>query len=68
MGFSKNIAKTNLYACRSIEALDKALAESCNLCCMSPYNNVPCDCCPVQQLHDCLVEKLKAEIKTSKEQ
>ena len=62
MGFSRNVAMKNMYACRTIEAIDKTFAESCNLCCMSPYNNVPCAQCPIQQLHDYLIEKLKDEI------
>ena len=64
--FSKNIAINNQYACNSIVELDAQFEKSCALCCMSPYNNVSCEQCHVQHVHDFMVEKLKDEIRGAK--
>lgn len=67
MGFSKNVAINNQYACRTIIEADAQFEKSCALCCMSPYNNINCSQCRVQQTHNYIIEKLKAEITVADE-
>ena len=58
--FSVRVALANQYACNTILEADRQFEISCNKCCNSPQClSRHCGTCPVQQMHDYVIECLK---------
>lgn len=62
-GFSIYQAINNQYACKSIIEAEERFKESCDMCCNSPQCLWrSCDSCKLAQLHEAVIEQLKAHI------